>query len=156
MRVTVRVDGLREIDAALKELPKAAGKTAMRRVLKKRAEPIAEMMRSLAPDDPETGGKDLRNSIGVSTRLSPRQRRQHRKIDDRAGVEMFIGAGPLPQAHLQEFGTAHHAPQPFARPAWDAHKGALLKGIGADMWLEIQRATERLRRRAARLAARGG
>ena len=53
---------------------------------------------------------------------------------------------------LMEFGTRHQAPQPFMRPAWDAHKGRLVDDIGADMWVEIQKAVKRKAARDAKLA----
>ena len=157
MATRVRVDGLRELEKALADLPKATGKNVLRRVLRKRATPIADDMKAKAPDDPATGGMDLRNSIGVGTRLSKRQGKMHRKMfkSDKASVEMFVGAGPVPHAHLQEFGTAHHGPQPFARPAWDAGKGPLLDGLKDDLWQEIQKSAQRLARKAARQAAKG-
>jgi HK97 gp10 family phage protein len=157
MATKVRVDGLRELERALAELPKATGKNVLRRVLLKRGQPVADAMQAMAPDDPRTGGKDLKSSIGVSTKLSKRQAGLHRKMfaNDKAAVEVFVGAGALPQAHLQEFGTAHHGPQPFARPAWDAGKGPLLDGLKDDIWAEIKKAAERLAKKQAK-AAKGG
>jgi HK97 gp10 family phage protein len=146
MKNTVHVEGLRELEAALSELPRATGKNVVRRVLLKRAQPVADQMRSAAPR--EFG--NLQTSIGVSTKLSNRQKRQHRKM--KADVEVFIGAGALPQAHLQEFGTFKEPPQPFARPAWDASKNSVLDGIGKDLWAEIEKAAARLARKTARLA----
>ena len=153
MRTTVKVEGLRELDAALGELPKATGKNVLRRVLRKRAEPLANQMRDMAPVDEG----HLRDSIGIGTRLTRRQQSLHRKMfrDDRASVEMFVGAGGVPQAHLREFGGDSAAPHPFARPAWDANKGPILDGLSADLWDEIQKAATRLARRQARLAAKG-
>lgn len=154
MAVRVRVEGLRELDRALAELPKATGKNVLRRVLRKVGEPMAADMKAKAPDDPGTGGNDLRSSIGVGTRLSKRQAKLHRKMfkNDRASVEMFVGAGPVPHAHLQEFGTAHHGPQPFARPSWDAGKGRALETVKTELATEIDKAAKRLARKAARAA----
>lgn len=156
MAARVRIDGLKELDKALAELPKSTGKNVLRRVLKKRAEPIAEDMRARAPVDPNSPG-DLRGSIGVGTKLSKRQRGLHRKAfrDDKAAVEVFVGAGPDPAAHNQEFGNVNHGPQPFARPAWDAGKGPLLDGLKQDLWTEVGKAAERLARKQARLLAKG-
>lgn len=152
MGLTVKIDGLRELDRALAELPKATGKNVLRRVLKKRAEPIAADAAARAPVAEGPGGGDLRESIAVSTRLSARQRRQHRRMfrDDRAAVEMFVGAGPLPEAHLQEFGTAHHGPQAFLRPAWDAGWRGLLEGLKRDLWTEIRKSAARLAKKRAK------
>jgi HK97 gp10 family phage protein len=91
----------------------------------------------------------LKDSIGVSTRLSKNQKREHRK-PDRNDIEVYAGAGPHPQAHLQEFGTKHAPAQPFMRPAWDAEKREVLEGIKDDLWAEIKKAVVRLARRAAK------
>ena len=151
-REAVKIEGLRELEAALADLPKATGKNVLKRVLLNRGQPIADAMRSMAPDDPATGGNDLRSSIAVGTKLSSRQAGLHRKMfkDDKAAVEVFVGAGPLPQAHLQEFGTVHHGPQPFARPAWDEGQSAVLDGIAADLWAEIEKAAKRLAKKRAK------
>jgi HK97 gp10 family phage protein len=151
---TFKIEGLRELEAALADLPQATGKNVLRRVLLKRAQPMAEDMRARAPDDPETHGYDLRNSITASTRLSPRQAGIHRKMfrDERSSVEVFVGAGPVPHAHMQEYGTVNHGPQAFARPAWDVGQGRLLDGLKDDIWAEIKKSADRLARKTARLA----
>jgi hypothetical protein len=74
--------------------------------------------------------------------------------DDKAAAEVFVGAGVVPHAHLQEFGTVRHGPQPFARPAWDAGQSRILEGIKDDLWAEIKKAADRLARKTARLAAK--
>lgn len=142
--VTVKIEGLREVDAALGQLGKATGRNVMRRVAIKRLQPIADEMKANAPVDQS----DLRDSIIVTTKNPKRNRK-------RSEVEAHAGPGRHPQAHLQEFGTAHHAPQPFARPAWDGGKDALLEGITDDFWTEIEKAAARQAKKAARLAARG-
>ena len=152
MKTTVRVDGLKELDRALAELPRATGKNVLRRMLRKAAQPIADDMRAKAPDDPGTGGNDLRSSIGVGSRLGKRQAKLHRKMfkSDKASVEVFAGAGVIPHAHLQEFGTVNHGPQPFARPAWDSNKGRALETIRNDLGDEIAKAAKRLAKKRAK------
>jgi HK97 gp10 family phage protein len=141
-RAVVKLEGFQEIDAALAQFPKATGRNVMRRAAVNALEPIAEGMRQRAPVD----DADLRNSIEVSTKRP----RRHRKL---AEVEAYAGPGRHPQAHLQEFGTNHHAPQPFARPAWDAEKDGILPALGDELWSEIEKAAARAARKAAR---RGG
>lgn len=145
-RTWVKVEGLRELERALAELPKRTSKSVARRTLLKAAQPMAEDARSKAPDDPATGGKDLHTSISAGTKLSRGGRRRHRKQSD---VEVFIGPHAR-HAHLQEFGTAHHAAQPFMRPAWDAGKMKALDTIKEELWNEIKKAAKRIARRAAR------
>ena len=155
MKTTIRLDGLRELDAALGELSKASAKGVLRRVGLKALQPMADTMRAMAPDDPETGGNDLRSSIGVGTKLSPRQARLNRRPEDKSFVEVYAGAGPVPQAHLQEFGTVDHGPQPFARPAFEQHKEGVVKSVAANLGAEITKTAARAAKRKAKLAAKG-
>jgi HK97 gp10 family phage protein len=145
----MRTEGFAEIERELDKLSKVAGKGVLRRSLQKAGEPLAENMRSLAPRNDD----ELVQSIAVSTKLSKRQRSQHRKMfkDDRAAVEVFVGAGALPQAHLQEFGTIFHAAQPFARPAWDSDKVPLLGRLTTITREELDKALARAMRRAKKL-----
>lgn len=154
-KTTVKVEGLAEIDVALGNLGKATGRNVMRRIAVARLKPMAEVAKSLAPDDPRTAGNDLRASIGVSTQLGKRQRGLNKKT--KSEVEAHMGPmGPNgnspPQGVQQEFGNSRHAPQPFMRPAWDQGQQKLLDGISQDLWIEIGKANER----RAKKAARGG
>ena len=156
MSVTVKVEGGKDLQRALDELSKSAGKGVVRRALMTAAKTFVERAESLAPNDPATYEGDLASTIAVSTKLSTRQRRAHRKMfkDDKASVEVFAGAGPVPQAHLQEFGTRHHAAQPFMRPAWMATKEQVLSGLKKEIKTEIDKTMARAARKAARLSAR--
>jgi HK97 gp10 family phage protein len=145
MTVKVTIEGLAEVKTALRALPDVTAKNVVRRVLRSRGEPIAARARRLVPV--EEG--ELQGSIAVSTRLSRRQRARRRKFDPN-DIEVYIGAGPLPQAHLQEFGTEHALAQPFLRPAWDGGKREVLEGIKADLWAEILQAVGRLARKAVK------
>ncbi|WIY23349.1 HK97-gp10 family putative phage morphogenesis protein [Parasedimentitalea psychrophila] len=153
MSIDMQLEGFSELEDALDQVSKAAGKGVLRRGLKKAAEPMAKLMRDKASEDQG----DLRDSVAVSTKLSKRQATAHRKMfrDDRASVEMFVGAGPLPQAHLSEFGSVHNAPAPFVRPAWDQDHRALLDRLGKDLWAELSKSIARAERKAARIAAKG-
>lgn len=155
----VKVEGLKEVRAALMELPKATAKNVMRRVLKKRAAPIVEAARRRVPVDQG----DLRESIVASTRLTRRQRGKHKK-DGPNDVEIFIGPDSRPQAHWVEFGTEGRKQrktgkdvgrvimEPYMRPAWDAERMGVLDGIREDMWEEIEKAVSRRARKAAKEA----
>lgn len=151
----VKVEGLSDLVASLQALPKAVARNTLRRVLSKRAEPMAGTMRERAPDDPATTGKrDLKTSIAVGTKLSKRQARLHRKENrnDKQFAEVFVGAGALPQAHLSEFGGPNNAPVGFARSAWDQHQDLILGGLRDDLWTEIDKTAKR---RAKKLAKAG-
>lgn len=146
-----KIEGLAELDEALKELPKATARNVLKRVLLESAVPISRDARAAAPDDPATSGFDLHTSVVEGTRLSRRQKRANKQESD---VEVYVGAGPLPQAHLQEFGSARHSAQPFLRPAWDANVGPVLDTIADKIRDEIEKARKRLARKAEREAAK--
>ncbi len=159
-----RIEGLKELDKALGELPRATGKNVLRRVARKALEPIIEDAKTKAPVGLE--GKSakksrLRDTLAVSPKLSRRQKSLHRKMfaSERSSVEMFAGAAAhlfVPQAVMQEFGTKNHGPQPFLRPAWDGGKARLLNDIKLDLAAEIQKAALRVARKKARASKRIG
>lgn len=142
-----RVEGLSELEEALKELPKATGKNVLRRVLLKAGQPIADAAAARAP---RFKGK-LQMSIGTGTKLSRRQKKMHVA---ESTVEVFVGAGALVQAITQEFGTVNHPAQPFMRPAWDGGKNNAFASLRDDLEAEIEKARARLARKAARIAAK--
>ena len=154
MGATVKLEGFKELEQELAKLGRHTTRRASaRRALRKAAQPMADLAQSLAPRG-ETG--TLAPSVSIGTRLSKRQQGLHRRMfrNDRAAVEMFVGAGPLASAHTQEFGTIHHAPQSFMRPAFDQDKMAMLDRLKAEIWADISKSIARAERRAARLAAR--
>ncbi|MDP2129996.1 MAG: HK97-gp10 family putative phage morphogenesis protein [Erythrobacter sp.] len=156
-RPSTRIEGLRELEAALADLPKTTGKNVLGRVLKKAAAATVADAQSNAPRD--TGG--LSASIIVGAKLNGRQTSLNRQqLKNRSGVEMFIGPSYEKgkggrHGHLLEFGTVNMPAQPFMRPAWDANKDAALRTIADDLGSEIEKAAARLARKAARKAAKG-
>lgn len=141
-----KIEGLKELDEALKELPKATARNVLLRVLKKEAQPIADDAAAFAPDDPTTGGKDLRGSMLVLS--VPAKRRA-------SDVEVAVGPSTKTfYGQFQEFGVAHHGPQPFLRPSWDSNVMGVLNGIRDRLAEEIEKARKRLARKAERDAAK--
>lgn len=149
MSVTVKIEGLRELEQNLNRLSKTTGRAVLRRTLKTAAEPLAELARGLAPDDPNTDHDDLVESITVSTKLSKTARRRHRKLKGNDAAEMFVGTNDV-AGSKQEFGTVNHPPQPFLRPAWEQDQDALLGRIKDELGKEIDKAVARAARKAAR------
>jgi HK97 gp10 family phage protein len=153
--IKFEIEGLRDLEQAFAELEKPAQrKASARRALKKAAQPIADTAERLAPRDRGF----LAASITVGTKLSRRQSALHRKMfrDDKAAVEMFVGAGPYSSAHNQEFGNENHAPQPFMRPALQSNVDGFFNTIKAEMWADLRKTVERAERKAARLAKKAG
>lgn len=149
MSELVKLEGFSDLDRAFDDLSRAVGKAVLRRAAIAAAEPMARVMRSLAPKDE----LDLSESIDVSTKLSARQAALHRKMfrNDRDAVEIFVGPGPDPAAHIQEFGSEHVTPQPFARPAFDQEWRGFIDKARVEIADQLQRAAERAARKAARM-----
>ena len=147
---SLRLEGLAEVQTALRELlPDRTARNVMKRVLTKQA----KLVMTSAQEKAAVRTQQLRKSIKVG-KLSARQRAQHRRVDPN-DVEVFVGAGVLPQAHLIEYGSSKITAQPFMRPAWDENKTKIVESIKADMWEEIRKAAERAARKAAKRAAAG-
>lgn len=146
-RQTFKIEGLKELDEALTELPKATARNVLLRVLKKVGQIIADAGEANAPR--RTGL--LAESYVVGTRLSRRQRSLHRKESD---VEVFVGPTPHPKSVQTEFGNAHQAAHPHLRPAWDGNVMRVLDGIRDRLAEEIEKARARIARKAAKLAGK--
>lgn len=156
----MRFAGGRELEAALGQIAKQATRRNVgRRALRAAGEPILQAMIDKAPDDPRTNGEnDLKTSLAMSSRQKSRRGGTYRPEGPK---EVTVHIGPTksgyPQAMMQEFGTVHHPPQAYIRPAWDAEGGeAALDRIGEALGEEIGKAVKRQERRAQRAAARAG
>ena len=158
MAVTMKIAGLRELDAALgalaEEYGKASGKAVLRRVGIKALRPMAETARSLAPDDPTTPDPDLESSITVGTKLNKRQAGMARKDQNKALVTVYMGTND-PAGLQNEFGNVHQSPQPFMRPAFSAHAEGAIKIVAQELGPEIEKTAARLAKRRAAKAAKG-
>ena len=147
---TVKTTGFAELEKALDQLTKSAGKGVLRRALKTAAEPMADAANSMAPTGP-TG--DYAKSFSYSTKLNKRQSGLHRKMfkNDRAAVEGFVGTND-PAGVQQEFGNIHHGPQPALRPAFDQEGKPTLDRLGKELWTELEKSVKRANAKAARQA----
>jgi HK97 gp10 family phage protein len=169
--VTVKIDGLKDLEKALEQFKPATSKAIARRALMKAAEPIVAEARRLAPIDKG----HLARSINASTNLGhdvgkaafaaalsggaskgeavQALRNARRGDTSRAAVTVVIGPGRHPQAIMQEFGTLNHPPQAFMRPAWDGNHDKALDSIKDSMANEIMKAAKRAARKAAKGAS---
>jgi HK97 gp10 family phage protein len=147
-RIRFHVEGLKECEEALKALPFATSKNVLRRALRKAAEPVATSAQQRV--EKRTGR--LGRSITVGTKLSRRQRKA--AAETKTGVEVYVGAGPLPHAHMLEFGTSRQAPEPYLRPAVDAQGNRIIETFRDEVRTEVAKAMQRHERKAARIAAK--
>jgi HK97 gp10 family phage protein len=135
MRVEIRIHGLQEVQRALAALPQEIREESLDKTLRAAAEPILEAARARAPM--RTGRLRQSLAVGLVTKDAKASK----------GAAVFIGS-TSPLAHFQEYGTRHHPPQPFMRPAYDARADAARRIIEAGLLAEISKAVQRARAKA--------
>ena len=150
-RQLFKVEGLKELDAALVELaeefhPRNA-RNVLRGALKDGGQIIADAESALAPVG-VTG--QLAASPTVGSKLTRRQKKMHRK---ESPIEVHVGPTPHPKSVQTEFGNAHQAAEPHLRPAFDGNWRRVLDLIVDQTKVRLERTRARLARKAARLAA---
>lgn len=175
---SVRVEGLRELDANLAKLTRATARNVLRRTLIAAAQPTVAEAQARAPRD--TGA--LAASIAASARSTNDVGRAEYAAAMKSGAgqgaavaamraarraakgegsfaEVFVGPTlherSEPKARVVEFGggRGNRAPQAFLRPAWDATREQVLNSIREQLAVEIDKAVARAARRAARARA---
>jgi HK97 gp10 family phage protein len=156
MKFSADITGLAEINANIASMTKAQNKRALTaaavEVLKAEFVPTAQ---ALAPDDPATGGNDLKASIiaGPASKLNNRQKSLNRKRTGKAFGEGFAGTAD-PAGVPQEFGTVNHGPQPFMRPALQQKTQAIFDHVGKALWSIVDKSVKRAAARAAKKAGK--
>lgn len=160
MKVVVKLEGFRELERALSELPKATGKNVLRRVGKGALEPMADVAAARAPH--RTGR--LAYSITVSEKRTPRARKpsstRYVKGQFRAsastGIEMAMGPGSglgtLEYATFDEFGTVDTPAFAYMRGAWDGGAVKALDYIKDNLGKEIDKSAAKVARKRAKAA----
>lgn len=164
MTVTVDFKGGRELEAALKALGNpAAARRSGQRAVNKAMEPVRDVAKSLAPDDPATGiGKFLKEAI----KSGPRKSRDKDRVFAAVGIDHTVDPpkdvarkggkgtyrdpGVAGVAVMQEFGTENMPANPYMGPAWELERAALPGILGRIMWADIEKTAKRLARKRAR------
>lgn len=172
LKAKVKIEGLKELEEALKELPKATGKNVIKRALSNSADPFIDQAKALAPihlghlqksitkskvklTSGSAGKKAFAEALAKGASRKEAGAAAHAANAEASGDVtsglIVIGPGRHPQAIFQEFGTAHHPPKPFMRPAWEENKMPTVGNIKDELWSEIKKAAERLARKTAKL-----
>lgn len=143
---SVKLEGFKELDVALGELPKATARNVLRRVLRKAAEPVLAAMEAKAPRG-ETGR--TAESLAISNSLNAANRRDQKR-EGKAFAEVYVGSRRGSAAQFAEYGTVKQPPQPYLRPGWEATQDEALKTISEELGSEIDKAAKRLARKRAK------
>lgn len=174
LKTTLKVEGLNELEVALLELPKSTQGNVLKRAAAIPAADFADHAANLAPKgrpllaaeikvakpkiiNPGTAAFAAAMREGSTRAEAAAAARAANKAAGGKGRSVVTHVGPTKRAFhgsLQEFGTRHHAPQPFMRPTWDALKHSMLGTIADVLAAEIEKARKRLARKAERAAAR--
>jgi hypothetical protein len=139
---TVRLQGFKELERTLANLPRATAKNVGVRTLKDAARPVDEAASALAPEDTSK----LESSVVTGTRLTARQRG---RIISKNYVEMHIGT-VLGRGMFTNFGTFKDPPQMWFDRAWAGTQGIALDIIKDRLWQNVERAATRYSKKLAR------
>jgi HK97 gp10 family phage protein len=135
MKTRVRIEGLKDLDRALGELPRATARATLKRVLLKAGRPIAEAAKLYAPVDKgdlkdditvsakiknDVGKKEFTQAMrrGDGTAAAVKAMRSARREAGGEGSFAEVGVGPTtahPEAIFPEFGVAPHDIKPKTR-----------------------------------------
>ena len=146
MPATVKLEGFRELDKALGELPKATARNTLKRALTPAADHVDYVASGAAPHD--TG--KLEQSIIVGTKLTSRQAREAKRAGKNF-AEIHIGTR-LGRGMFTEFGTFKDPPLMWFTRAWDISKNTALEIISANLASEIEKSAARLAKKRAKNA----
>lgn len=167
MKNSVKVSGLKELDAALAQFKKSTARGVMNRALKKAAKPIADQAKMDAPVD--TGA--LRDSIGIDVVRTGGAGRSAFARAMRSGASRAEAAAAAhaansaaggqtqakvrvaakaPHAVFAEFGTRGKSGTMFLTAAMKSKQGAALKTLGTELAAEIDKTARRVAARQSR------
>ena len=150
MGVTIKLEGIGQVDKALKQLEEDFGsKTAQAKVLvpavREAMRPVLLDARQNAPED--TG--DLTRSLLVEARRPTKRDRRSKYVTQTDTVIAAVttasgkklakmGIKSDARAIAQEFGTARHPAQPYLRPALEANAQNTVNRLGDILARRIQ------------------
>jgi len=137
--VSMRIEGGKELAAALNSLSARVRRNTLVTVLTEAAEPMRKRAESLAPHEP--GPPDIKANIIVARNMKTIGESGFLERQDE--FQGTVAMGPAKgffYGLFQEYGTTGkrgHAAQPFMRPAFDSEAPRALKNIGEALWLEL-------------------
>ena len=141
-QIRIKINGLKELDDALKRLPRELHRKAYRSVLSSGARVIAKNAKKHISDDSGL----LRKSIGIKVLSKTRNPRAY--IGAKTGESLIVG-GKEKRATIYsknvEQGTAHSEAKPVMRPAVDESGNEVMNKMRRGMDRFLGRAIIRLK-----------
>lgn len=154
--VTVKIEGLAEIERKLRQLPERIGRNAMRRALRKGANVVRDVAKVNAKrvDDPETADQIAKN-VAVSSGGAKRERQAGGPMVRvgvrggarplKRGTQTGLPGGDTTHWRFVEFGTSEAAAQPFMRPAMAQGGEGAMNAAASAMQQEFDKELAKLR-----------
>lgn len=158
MKAVAKIQGLKEVQAALKALPVAMQRQAEAAVLRGGGKVIADKAKAncTAVDQ-----GDLKKSIAFNVK---RFRGSYSaRVGPRAGIKKQVGTysrgkkagqarykNPVKYSHLIEFGTAHSAAKPFLRPAMESSRNEVVSAMLSSYRKHLDKIAKRVAKRRAK------
>jgi len=171
---SVKIEGLSELKDALDDFSKSTSGNILKRAVSTAAALFAEEAALRAPK--RTGrlkqsikvGKAKIISAGQAAYASAKEEgasnaeaataaRNANRTAGGTGRQAIVHAGPTKDVRAavpQEFGTFKMPPHPFMRPAWDSNDVKCAEAIRDALKEEIDKATVRAQKKAAKLLAK--
>lgn len=174
IKTKVRVEGLSDLEKSLQDMTRSTGGNVLKRAIVKPAQVFADRASELAPErtgrlkkeilvgQPKiiTAGKAAFAEAmreGATRAEAGQAARAANAAAGGKGRHAVVQVGPTHRGFyglFGEFGTAHHPPHPFMRPAWDQLSGSMGDMVRDALAEEIQKVQKRAAIKAARLAAK--
>ena len=127
------VQGLKELNALLQQLPLKLEKNILRGAIRAGAKPVADDIRRRAPELAEPDPRRVRGALKKSVRImSTQMSRGMIRGGVVAGGKTTVGRGKAKvaadafYAHMVEYGTVKMTAKPFMRPAIDTRTQAAI------------------------------
>jgi HK97 gp10 family phage protein len=125
----VRIRGLEGLLRRMESLPLKLQKNIIARALRKGSVPIKEDAAQRAPDDPETAGSRISESMMTV-------------VADQTAKGAIAKTGPSQKGFFGKFaerGTRHQRKDPFLQPAFDAKRSVALDEVARVLADEIEK-----------------
>lgn len=133
------VQGLRELDNAVKNLGVATGGKVMRKAGRDAMAEVQFAMATGAGFDPDAKGEHMRETIKITTKMA----------DAKAGSDnaVAVRVGPTKKhsqkAIAQEYGTAKQQPDPFMRVSLEENRERVVEKFASGLAVEIEKAIKK-------------
>lgn len=156
MATTFKLEDFKELERALaEELPKATARNVLRRTGTNAMKRIEDKAKQLAPVHGAGHAGDVHLADHIATKPTKAKRTSRTRFARSSGVEVATGPAAPDRynrriAGFQEYGTVHHAAQPYMRPAADSEGMNVIGEVRDELTSQIGKAKARIAKKAAK------